>query len=500
MQLTAFAIYKLFRPFGRINNFIFVDFTGWRFDIATFLDDPDPLQFEFQCQRVAENCGFEIVHKRRITVYVPERNLSRAIVAPANSVQDSSETIADILNDDCLLAIFESPMVRATELLSLAYTCKRFHSIAKKAFSKKIITNNLFGNMELWQTEKFFRTFGEHIKSVDICSVGLCESDVRLCLMLEHCKNITTLICHVSASRHTPIDYIPLARGDLLENLSIYYMNNYNCRSNFLYLFNANAEYRLKKLVISSQELVLPRKRLSQLETVTLSNNSHVSSDILPFFELNSQIKSLKLEHVKLTFDTSQILDHLPNLMELKLKFVRNKNNTSSTENFGGYRRLNRLKLLSIVSVQDDQILHIIKALCEGQIQLEKLEWPGKCEEPVIDAICNIKSITHLKLTQANTNRNLARLATNLKSLVYIRFECETLEGVHNVLRSALCLKEAICFLKSRALTEQQNASELLDQIDVIRCKRCLRLTVYLGEVRYFLLQLLKHDRKHLIN
>lgn len=411
--------------------------------------------------------------------------LNRQITELRLQPENFSGTIVDLLNDDCLLQIFENPIISATDLLQLAYTCKRFHSIAKKAFSKKVITSKFFIKLELPQTEKFFRTFGECIKSVNFDSYGRNESRIRLCLMVEHCKNITSFECigiqhRLLTAWIAGIGSVIISIVPMLEKLSICGEPSYGCRV----LFRENIEYRLKELNISYW-VNLPMQRLSQLETVSLSNNWKVSpEDVVPFFNLNPQIKSLKLEHLRLSFDISQILDHLPNLMELELSFVRNNLGSSST-NVDCYRRLNRLKMLKILPIEDVQILYILRALCDGQTKLEKLFWAGKCEPSVIDAVCKLKSITHLELIHANSNKNVTRLVENLKNLVYIKATCETFEGIHNALRSARCLKEAQFKINSMTLTEQRNVSSILDAIDLIRCERRLQLTVFIEKVRY---------------
>lgn len=175
--------------------------------------------------------------------------------------------------------------------------------------------------MELWQIEKFLCVFGDCIKWIQFEAVRLDEYDIRLCLMVEHSKAITKLECRVcpfvTIRYQKPINAII----PMLEELSIFVKERMSGFTNF---FSQNMRYRLKALNISSRCFFLPVKRLPQLENLILSNNSGLSPEYaLPFFSLNPQIKSLKLENICLLFDNSRILNYLPNLVELQLFYVR---------------------------------------------------------------------------------------------------------------------------------------------------------------------------------
>lgn len=284
------------------------------------MTDLDPLLFENRYKSEAENCGFDIVSKEYIqSVCEPQRNLSG--IAAANSDQQSGQPLLDLLPANCLLKMFKNPIIRAQDLLQLAFVCKRLHPIAKEAFSKKIITDQFLEKLELWQSEEFFRIFGEFIKSVQYNSSGLDESDILLCLMTEHCKNVTTFECvvrkfkisHIEIMRDPFVTFLPM-----LEKLSIYFHGHCD---NFPNLFDANMEYRLKELNIYSWSVNLPLMRFPQLENVSINQGN---GNMYEFYNLNPGIKSLKLKHVHLQFGISRVLRYLPNLTELELSFVHN--------------------------------------------------------------------------------------------------------------------------------------------------------------------------------
>lgn len=163
----------------------------------------------------------------------------------------------------------------------------------------------------------------------------------------------------------------------------------------------------------------------------------------------------------------------------------------SSSKKFDCYRRLNSLKSLRMQSTQDVEILHILEALHNGQIELEELSWSGKCDKAVIDAVCRLKSITHLQLRQTITQKNLARLVENFRNLICIKVTCKTVHGILNALKKAQCLKEATFEMVSGTLNGQQNVSSILDKIDLIRCERGIQLNVLIQKVSYlFFLQM----------
>lgn len=187
-----------------------------------FLTDSDSAQFQDQCQQLAKDWGYEIIDRTVI-----RNEFEPTVETPAD--------IFDILNDDCLLEIFESPTLSAVDLFSIARTCKRFYPLAKRAFRKKThVTCELFNGMDLWQIDMFFRSFGEFITSIVLRSTdspileAMYDNQIELEKLSFQCQvndnSTVDAICQLESIKHLNLSAFPISDNNL--NRIAYELNN----------------------------------------------------------------------------------------------------------------------------------------------------------------------------------------------------------------------------------------------------------------------------------
>ena len=83
--------------------------------------------------------------------------------------QEAPDNILNILPDDCLRTIFEASTLNIMDLTEIANVCRRFNGIATTTFKTKYVAYDFeeFSDFPLWQQDRYFRTFGPLITSID---------------------------------------------------------------------------------------------------------------------------------------------------------------------------------------------------------------------------------------------------------------------------------------------------------------------------------------------
>lgn len=312
------------------------------------------------------------------------------ILAPAPHRQ-SPHHILNILCDDVLLAIFESPFFNLKQLVSIANVCQRFHRIAGQVFRRKYTGNigEIKHNAPIWFGDAVLRTFGEFISTIDI--IHDCGS-ITMRSITNYCKNIEEILCS-------------------------------------------------KRLCL---ECILTPRECPKLVNLHLSNMlfNDVQS-IEAFFTMNPQIEELTLKNVEMTFGIGHILHHLPNLKALNLKVAISKANW---DGLACFEMLTKLKSLQLQYFGYERIQRIVNAMVDGNVELERFESNGIHGDnfKLVDSICQMKSIKCIEI-YAIDDESLSRLTENLKHLseIHIQRSDVTLTGIRHALEQSKSLTKA---------------------------------------------------------
>lgn len=112
---------------------------------------------------------------------------------------ESSSNILNSLNDDC--TIFESNILDACDLTTLASVSKRFNRIAYDTFtpiyrqSAKNDFDGIRSGIE-WQLDKYFHHFGKFVTTINLRNNCIQNNtDILLGMIADSCDNIERLYC-----------------------------------------------------------------------------------------------------------------------------------------------------------------------------------------------------------------------------------------------------------------------------------------------------------------
>lgn len=399
--------------------------------------------------------------------------------------EEAQENILNALNDVTLQAIFELPELNLYDLLIIASVCRRFKQIANKAFQSRYDNGKTmqFGDdfQDAADIEELFRCFGESMTSIDLINNHYISKEFVIHLLIMHCPNVIELAWCADDIQEEIVQHI----RPLLENIQ---MLDITYKANPLILadlFDMNVYYRLEKLTIHTDHLILPhRVNFPHLTEVYFdADDSPALGTIRDFFKCNQQIEKITLNYCRFGFGLENIIRFTPNLTHLILD--RYGDDSSSCACF---ERLCRLETLEVRVFRDStgyKIPMILRALSDGNVRLKNLlifNIIANIEESLIYEICQMKSIENLR-TEFVDEAQLMQLVTGLDQLKRIEIVSPAIncDSVARALSVAPRLAHASFILQCPPLFPMQvHNAEAFEAIERIQRERNIDVNVEL--------------------
>lgn len=323
----------------------------------------------------------------------------------------------DILNDDCILQIFQR--VRLIDLCSAADVCVRFKDLAKSVFSKQYkqlnITRDLGSDRHI---ASLARNFGSSFNSVtfDKCYI---ISDKAINLLSKYCtESLQTMHFHFVPEEVSNTNHF----RTLLANLKVVRFHSYPLSD--ISLESLGACTNLEKLEIySTCHESWMRYCFPRLKEFKLNLGIHEDSDLMPlnrFLANNQTIKILSADfYYPLPAFFEGISEYLPKLESLDFLMSKKFENKHT----GRFLKLSNLNCLNtlVISGKNIPIIELIRALVTKKVPIKKFGfyiWDG-INSNVVDSIVNLgqlESLELLGLTIGDASR-MIQLVQNLPKL-----------------------------------------------------------------------------------
>lgn len=434
-KVSPFSIYKLFDKYGDIDH---VHFS---------YSHPDAFHIKFRHYDMTSKLEAKPSTSIRYKEFFPYVYLVK-VLHEEHSALETSEVppqkpnILDMLSDNCLLHIFEQPIVTLKDLCRLAKTCKRFGVIARTAYNRKRCRlGDYAGDFSiepLWLIDSFIRNFATEHENIDMTLFGN-NQDIVAGMINEYCEKVSEL--RVKAVEPSHIDALrPLMtkvrRLDLICATSVEFTPDS--------LFGAETDIPLEVLKIQHKRpIVLPRRKLAKLTTLHLKSiYMHDECIVETFFKLNPQITKLYLEDVHCYFQLDNIIRHyLSNLEEFAFVGEGTPLPCRDMSAFSSLKSLRKLFLW----VDVRQATLALEALHKGGAQLEcvtlELEKCGAYEVNgnLVHFLSKLKTLTHVEISNnyimsvgneasySMVDDDLLQLVWSLSNLKELRIESHAL-------------------------------------------------------------------------
>lgn len=477
---SDFVIYSGLGQFGPVSRF-WRHYGRWNdsyvYMYVVNMKSASVEDLKHHCQNIADAYSFELnlTMDYQSTLFQWPIDIIQSMDSIPTDQKSKHQIQINSLNDDCLRYIFDLPDLSLADLMELTNTCERFNRLAKIALRKKYVKNiREFGDMDLWQAEKFFRQYGELIVSVDLSQSH--SDDIMLQLVTKYCANIINLVCRRSSARTIGILRHHMVK---LHEFTIEYAGD-----DFPTLFQPNIVYPLQKLRCRQfSNVCLPSMKFPQLTDVEIDTPITSSLEDYSFFSVNPQIREFTLRHVV----PSTPINHRP--IPFHVQAIPSKSRTvrsmrrrmrniedivdasdvlflfieEDMDSFDRFEHLRKLHL-NVRPIRPMTPL-ILGTLRTAGVHLESLTldnirliWP----ESLVESICQMTSITSLHLKNADISDDiLNRLLGQLVNLKCISFDhVNSLRVIYNALQMTSWLERA----KFTIRYELGNAQKILNQ------------------------------------
>lgn len=293
----------------------------------------------------------------------------------------SPRNILQILNDDCLMEIFE--YLSLDDLCFVADVCIRFKLIAQNVFPKRFAKVELL-HMETWEengtwmilTESLFRNFALYIKSFDLNLYDLSEKNKILILksFIKHFSNQNCVLKKLTLREFNVIDEWVKQLQPVFERLNNLCLSCGAICSGISRLVYGCRD--LNKLALHQIHYcsTFPDLKFEKLEKLSLTFSSGINDNNLHRFILtNSHIKRLTIHGWgnKLTSAIYRdIGEHLPMLEQLNISGIVTSNDYEM--NLNHLAQLKRLKVLELCC-SAKSVTSLLNALANEEVPLECL-------------------------------------------------------------------------------------------------------------------------------
>lgn len=371
--------------------------------------------------------------------------LSTPITLREPPAHHSPQNIENVLSDQNLLTIFSASTLSALDLFEIGNVCTRFKRLATAVFQTKYADSDDFYKtiipQPLWRLEKFFELFGPSVLALNC--VPSFESIDNICgIVSKYCVNIVRLHCSVEEQQTYDND----AMRELVGRLKLMRLEIYPTRSNnslesyqmdLRRLFDSSSS--IERLFINGfmSRLMLPRKTIPNLISVKIVCFSFLENrENDSFFAHNPQIQSLALINFYPDFGIEHILDHLPNITELRIAYF------IGSIICGDFQCFSRLNYLQKLYLRDDSdplnVKRILEIVSFHQLPIENLIVQGiqSYDEQIIEIIARIRTIKKLDFADAHQDSQLICIAERLVELeeIEISSDAPMLIGIRKLL------------------------------------------------------------------
>lgn len=304
-----------------------------------------------------------------------ETTSSGSLTGGSNDVQQDAP-ILDILDDDCLLEIFQR--LDFDDLKSVANVCIRFNQNAKKIFSSKFRTTAIgigpFGT----EDDNLLSNFGSMMESVELYSVNMLDR------VSEHCSSLKALTIQALLPLSPFVNFVHL-NEEIMRKFQSFFVNLEkltfqnclctdhiktaltNCRKlRYLKIVNNLLEEDHSEIVMYCDEEIQEREEL------------------MPFANLHSSE----------LFQT--IGEHAPNLEKLKIHVKYMDDSSNFQRDMLHLSSLRSLRVLELHCYKHS-VAQLMESMATNQIQLEKIMLKdGDIDIDGIQHMCKLKSLVHV--------------------------------------------------------------------------------------------------------
>lgn len=359
----------------------------------------------------------------------------------------SNDYILNVLNDDCLRAIMTQESIILDDLLELAKTCQRFHTVASDIFGCMIRKYPNFQHQlkhyPLSTIDEYFQSFGAQWETFD--TTMFINSEIVLQFVLDYCTNIRHLKCAIIDERSMRTDFRPLFK-------QLHSLHFYECRVQLVgneNIFAMNENLPLQRLTFDRcYDIELPSLRMPHLIDLTIhtsivrDNCSSIETG-RSFFQKNPQLKRLVLKYPRGFDCIANGLQWLVNLEELSYIMYGSCPETCLV----AFESLTKLRKIHLSTVVDEHSV-IFRALlkCKAPLEsliIERFVFESADKEfknvDVVSLIKEFKALTYLQINKNYTtylgnqyktisNADLLLIMEECTQLKAVRFDSQTLD------------------------------------------------------------------------
>lgn len=365
--------------------------------------------------------------------------------------EHSPKHMLNVLNDDCLIAIFEQNLLSLNDVQEIAVVCKRFYWIQSVMRSPRRRYADQYLKMErnqpLWRIENFLRENGESVTYADLLKFN--SATVCLGMVAKHCPNIQYLATCIQTQ--AALDEIRPFFGNL-RRLFMIMRTTFDMNSVLMSSVETKPALEIWKLITRHHKIILPPINLPKLTTFEWKRNREMhKASLMEFIACNPQLQTVVLndDGGELISDLQFFLAALPDLQILR--FTYSGYHSETDEYFNITRDGDGVHCYAEGrSFTCELLLATLRVLHRMQIPLTQFSTCFNFDEKrevfmeYAQAICKFKTITMLDVQGFNDDEMLL-FAQHLGHLqrFFISSNGLTFKGIRNVLETANALTTA---------------------------------------------------------
>lgn len=433
----------------------------------------------------------------KIILYLKKSTESKSLVDGMDNENSSESTckVSYILNNDCLIKIFE--YLPLCDLCSVAEVCTMFQSCAVNVFASNFSNfdvnilmetdhnrdeyyEHIFDDSEeeddenfpMESVEKVFRNFGSYIRSIHLDQEDFNESqgDQILKFMAQCCSN-----------KNAELDKLALHDVTISSNL-VESLQPLFARLKFLDISGGTYDYRNASLFsICSQltELVLEevnfgncfKQKYENLERISLVDIRETYAGAFnDFARMNPQLKSLTITDTdvpstELSSHFYSVISSLSELEELKLHTNKKILYNDVVKDLNHLAQLKNLKLFSFNCLWLP-VGQLFNNFAEHNVPIEDLDLRNlSLASNIATGLSKLTQMKNIRFYDCETKPGQLPIAVegmlHLEKLHLCNFEHVTVEDVKGVVQNARALKELKLFHQNDIVIGEKDFNEI---------------------------------------
>lgn len=370
------------------------------------------------------------------------------------------------------------------QLFAIANVCPRFKRIAQDVFASKHngkLTLGVEGSTKipLWLADEYLRMFGPLVSIID-SRISSTNQNIIFALVSKYCENVVRINgTHwdniLPAFNHYP-KLVDLCIEDSLFGViqSDKACSAMNSQLKTLTMHNVKLLYDFGAVL----------SHLPNLQSLSMDGGLYQWNDVTCFRQMQ-QLKSLRLKDIPMS-EVLPVLNAISNeniqLETLELYGARYRGT-----DFTCFRRFSSLKSLVLSFYHDEPKQHIFDALLSsGNVQLESLKLVDVCQKSgsLTESICQMRSIKCLQINNI-TDASLLRIVQEIEPLSEIESISYgmTIRGIREALEQSRNLTK----VRIHKLSAAEPIDSNLDAINELRKTRHIDLMIDLMWFSYTL-------------